>query len=722
MAGALSRQQATQGFFNPAVLGATYLGGQVAALFASAGIRVRLYDKPCADNPNALALQAIDELLWQKPLPFSGQEASSLIDASNYRDDWTLLKDHDIIVECDDGDLNSKSGLLTRLAPGLSKEAALVSLADGLPLEMLSRALPAGLRPRFLGAHFYRPSRFMRLVELFPALRTETRVYKQVSAFFTHVLGREVIDINDSPNYLGNRLLVFLTNASFYHAQALGLSLDDLEFLTTFPQQAENKGVVSRIRFLGQTRLETLYARTPAQDKALFPLLREKPSLLVDCFSSDYRSNQGQHALNPMLSAPSRRSLVQLELPLRAAVSNYQWQALRESDSVEGQFVYRLWRDVWQYMMTLSAETGASGEIFDKALRHGIGWPYGFYDLLQSFDPKIVLEQTKLDKAAGHIDYPISEHWGRRRRAKQATPSVVYNPFADTATLVRQSAISKSWWFDKKMIIWQPLKADVAFNQAELQDLCATVDLARSKQSSLMIYHHGNTFGKDKDWLHDFQHHHADLMAEQIALKKLVLNLRMLPSSVLLSISGKLCDAGCAVMMQADRVICDVDVGWQLSAIGQGLTAVGGVWFEWLRRMPVVDDFMRLAQIHSVLKRMVTGGAFGDVHTARQVGILRMGDEFTLTKAALIEKTHALAQASISGGGTRNIRYGQNGLNAREHSFLAERASNTANAAHYLALLNILHKQVAGRTISLRLLLEHENELFNTLCEQQLEQ
>ncbi len=702
-------------FFRPAVLGSSYLAGQVAALFASAGIRVRLYDKPASDDPNALAKGVIGDLLWQKPLPFSGQEAGSLIDARNYRDDWALLKEHDLVIEAHRGDLTARQGLLSRLAPGFSKDVALVSLADGLSLQTLGLALPAGLRPRFLGAHFYRPSRFMRLVELFTTSRTEQRLVEQIDGFFSQILGREVLKIDDSPNYVGNRLLVFLINSSFYHAQRLGLGLDFLEYLTTYPELAENKGIVSRIRFLNVSRIQTLLSRVSLEDKERFGVLLKPPADLQNYFEMLMTLSTQNKSTKPFRKLLSSHTF---DSVLQEVIDNRDWLTLKALSTPSAQFLYAFWRDVWQYMAWVSEQTGLDGYSLDRAVRHGISWPYGFYELLLSFNPKKVFAATLADQQKQEIAYPVSQHWQKCRHKSIVVKNKATHPFVEHAVLLKETEYSRSWLYQDKVIIWQPVASSVAFDIALMNDLLSICRMTRKQRNILLIYHHGESFGRPQNWLKAKQTKTELLIAEQAVLKRLLLSLRMLPSPVLFSLSGKVYDAGMALMMQADRVICDADISWQLTTVGQGLITFGGIWFEWLRRLPAVDSYARLAQIRSVLYKMLHLSSISDVHTARKLGLLRGGDSFTLTRSMLKDRTVVMANAWLHYQDGRAVRYGQKGLTDEEFQFLAKLAPQTDEPTHYLALLKLLHNQVAGRTLSFHVFLEDEFALFNQILQQ----
>ena len=69
--------------------------------------------------------------------------------------------------------------------------------------------LPAELRRRWFGTHFFNPPRYMRLVEVIPGPDTDPAAMAALSAFLDQNLGKEVVRARDTPNFIANRIGTF---------------------------------------------------------------------------------------------------------------------------------------------------------------------------------------------------------------------------------------------------------------------------------------------------------------------------------------------------------------------------------------------------------------------------------------------------------------------------------------------------------------------------------
>ena len=95
------------------------------------------------------------------------------------------------------------------MAPHIGPNAIFASNTSGLSITELSKAMPAQLRKRFCGIHFFNPPRYMHLVELIPTEDTDPAVLDRLETFLTTTLGKGVIRATDTPTFVANRVGVF---------------------------------------------------------------------------------------------------------------------------------------------------------------------------------------------------------------------------------------------------------------------------------------------------------------------------------------------------------------------------------------------------------------------------------------------------------------------------------------------------------------------------------
>jgi 3-hydroxyacyl-CoA dehydrogenase len=215
------------------VLGAGTMGARIAAHVANAGIPVLLLDL-AADgaNRNAIAVQALEGLEKAKPAAFADAGAAALIKLGNFEDDLEKLAECDWIVEAVAENLQIKRDLLAKVAARVKSDVILTTNTSGLPVSEIGEQLGEDLRRRWLGTHFFNPPRYMRLLEVIPTTETDPVALQAIEAFAELRLGKTVVQANDRPNFIANRIGVFAMMNTFHVMRKQGLSIEEIDVLT----------------------------------------------------------------------------------------------------------------------------------------------------------------------------------------------------------------------------------------------------------------------------------------------------------------------------------------------------------------------------------------------------------------------------------------------------------------------------------------------------------
>src|SRR5205085_1257738 len=142
------------------------------------------------------------------------------------------LKECDLIIEAIAERMDWKLDLYKRIAGAIAPHAIVASNTSGLSITKLAEALPAEIRPRFCGIHFFSPPRYMALVELIATPTTQPEVLDQLEAFVTTALGKSVVRAKDTPNFVANRVGIAGMLATMKEAETFGLSVDVVDDLT----------------------------------------------------------------------------------------------------------------------------------------------------------------------------------------------------------------------------------------------------------------------------------------------------------------------------------------------------------------------------------------------------------------------------------------------------------------------------------------------------------
>ena len=141
---------------------------------------------------------------------FASKALAEAITPANYETGLELLRECDLIIEAIAERMDWKQDLYRKIAAYVPAHAVLASNTSGLGINKLADVLPEELRPRFCGVHFFNPPRYMHLAELIPAKSTEPEVLEGLETFLTTTLGKGVVYAKDTPNFIGNRIGVFI--------------------------------------------------------------------------------------------------------------------------------------------------------------------------------------------------------------------------------------------------------------------------------------------------------------------------------------------------------------------------------------------------------------------------------------------------------------------------------------------------------------------------------
>jgi 3-hydroxyacyl-CoA dehydrogenase len=222
-----------------AVIGSGVMGGGIAALLASAGIKTLLLDilpldlkeeeKSDPRARNKIVKASMDGLLAAKPASLMHPRDKERIVIGNLVDDFEKLKTCDWIIEVVVENLKVKQALLTRIET-VRKPGAIVSTnTSGIPLAAMSKGLSSDFRQHFLGTHFFNPVRYMHLLEIIPGEETLTDVIDFISHFAERRLGKGIVQAKDTPNFVGNRIGVHCIASAFHLMRQEGLSIPEVD-------------------------------------------------------------------------------------------------------------------------------------------------------------------------------------------------------------------------------------------------------------------------------------------------------------------------------------------------------------------------------------------------------------------------------------------------------------------------------------------------------------
>ncbi len=407
-----------------AVLGAGTMGARIAAHVANAGIPCLLLDMAQQDSTerNRLAVKALDSLLKTRPAAFFTPSCAMLVTVGNFDDDLQQLATCDWVIEAVTEDLGIKSSLLQKVLPHLKPKTLLTTNTSGLPVAQIADAtgMNAETRRRWFGTHFFNPPRYMKLLEVIPTAETDRGLLAGFSVFADRILGKQVVEARDTPNFIANRIGVANMFCASRLALEQGLTVEEVDALTGSVLGWPRTGTFRLADMVGIDVLAHVAAnfRESGQSEAALGLVRtmvERGWLGDKTKQGFYKKKRladgSEERLALDLKTMEYRPLLKAKLPSLDMAKNVaslpeRLRTLLAADPARDKataFLWPLLANVWNYAAERIGEVADDGESIDRAICAGFNWQLGPFAM---WDAVGVADSVARMKALG---LPVSE-------------------------------------------------------------------------------------------------------------------------------------------------------------------------------------------------------------------------------------------------------------------------------------------------------------------------
>ncbi len=681
-----------------AVLGAGVMGAQIAAHLANAGVETLLFDLAAKDgDKNGIVSKAIANLAKLSPAPLAEKSRIAAITAGNYDDNLEALRGCDLVIEAIAERMDWKLDLYKKVAPYLSDSAVVASNTSGLSINALAEALPAKLRPRFSGIHFFNPPRYMHLVELIPDSQTDRNVLAGLEAFLTTTLGKGVVYAKDTPNFIGNRIGVFSILATMHHTAAFNLGFDLADALTG-PAIGRPKSATYRtadvvgldtMAHVIKTMADTLpndpwhaHFAAPAWLSALIAkgalgqktgagiyTKRGKDILVLDLAKQDYA---------PAGAKPSD------EVATILAIKNpaEKFAKLRASSDPQAQFLWAVFRDLFHYSAYHLADIAETAREVDFAIRWGYGWKLGPFETWQAAGWADVAKWIAEDIADGKTmsSAPLPDWVGKidgvhhaegsycPRTAKyeprsshpvyqrQLFPDALIGEKFDTGTTLWENDGVRLWTLGDDGVGILSFKTKMnTVNDAVLDGVQQAIDYAEKNLKAVVIWQSGDAFsaGADlKGMLGMVQSGKIDALESMIAnFQRTSMRIKYSLVPVVAAVRGLALGGGCEFQMHSARSVAALESYVGLVEAGVGLLPAGGGLKEIaVRASQRAADGDPFPEIKRMFEAVAMAKLSGSALEAKQLGVLRPDDVVVFNGFELLYVAKKVAAALAESG------------------------------------------------------------------------
>ncbi|MBL8379551.1 MAG: 3-hydroxyacyl-CoA dehydrogenase/enoyl-CoA hydratase family protein [Burkholderiales bacterium] len=689
-----------------AVLGAGVMGAQIAAHLTNARVPAVLFDLPAKEGPkNGIVLKAIEALKKQNPAPLGVPALGDLIEAANYDDDLAKLAECDLIIEAIAERIEWKHDLYRKIAPHVAAGATLASNTSGIPIGKLAEALPAELKTRFCGVHFFNPPRYMHLVELIAIPQTAPSIMDNLEGFLTSTLGKGVLRANDTPNFIANRVGTAGMAMTLYNAERLGLTFDVVDDLTgakigraksaTFGT-ADVVGLDTMANVINTLKntlqadpwhkyfdhpawLKTLLEKGALGRKTKGGVFKKvgKDILMFDPKTGEYVPGKAKAA-------------VEVDKILKKKDLSERLKLLRESAHPQAQFLWGMYRDSFHYIAVHLAEIADTARDVDFAMRWGFANKMGPFELWQSAGWAEVAGWIRDDIAAGKtltnvplpgwvFDLKSGVHtsegsWSaKENRFKPPSSHPVYARQAFRASVLGSNAASAAtggttvfedegvrlWHLsDGVLIVSFKSKLNV-LGPLQIGGLHRALDIAASDFQAVVIYQSGATEGGAFSAGADLQsmqpmiqeHGLAIVEPEIRKLQSAFMRMKYSPVPVVAAVAGLALGGGNELQMHAAKRVAALESYIGLVEVGVGLIPAGGglkeAALQGALAAQAAGSTNYLDFIKGRFQTIATAGVARSAIEARAMGYLQPNDTivFNLYELLHVARKEALALA-----------------------------------------------------------------------------
>ncbi len=198
------------------IVGSGVMGSGIAQVFAAGGFSVKLLDVERQALDRAVAGIAKGLAAMTRKNLITEEEREQILGRVEVTQDHTTLGGCSVVVEAVSESATQKRAVIRDLATELGDECILASNTSTISITLLGSFFPDP--GRVVGMHFMNPAPLMKLVEIVSGLQTRSETRAAVVELARR-LGKEPVEVPDSPGFIVNRILMPMINEAVFLVQ-----------------------------------------------------------------------------------------------------------------------------------------------------------------------------------------------------------------------------------------------------------------------------------------------------------------------------------------------------------------------------------------------------------------------------------------------------------------------------------------------------------------------
>ena len=668
------------------VIGAGTMGAGIAAQVANAGIPVLLLDIVRDENDrDAVARDAVAKMLKTDPAPFMNKRAAKLVETGNIDDHLGKVAECDWVVEAIIERLDIKQDLYAKLEEVRTAGTAVSSNTSTIPLAQLTDGRSDAFKQDFLITHFFNPPRYMRLIEIVAGPQSNAETVARVSDFVDRKLGKSVVDAEDSPGFIANRVGTFWIQQSVNAAFDNDVTVEEADEIGGRPMGVPKTGIFGLIDLIGidlMPHLKTSLTSTLPKDDPYQAIARSE-KLIEDMIETGYTGRKGlggfyrinregggkvKEAKN--LKSGEYRPAARSSL-VRGPAAKGDLGALIEAPGKVGAYAWAVLGPTLSYAASIVPEATKSIVGIDDAMKLGYNWKMGPFEMID----RIGVGKLREKLEASDIPVPaILQQVGEKtfyrvedgKRQYFGTDGAYHDVERPEGVLMLEDIklASEPLMKNGSAALWDVGDGVVALEftgkmnalDGEVMKLIQkAVPLVKSDYKALVVYNEGSNFSAGANLglalfalnIAAWSEVEKSIRGGQDAYKAL----KYAPFPVVAAPFGLALGGGCEVCLNSDAIQAHAETYTGLVETGVGIIPGWGGCGEMLSRwadnprqpkgpMPAVSKVFEIVSTATVAKSAAE---------AKDYGFLRHDDQITMNRDRLLHDAKQRALSMVDG-------------------------------------------------------------------------
>jgi 3-hydroxyacyl-CoA dehydrogenase len=662
-------------FRTVAVLGAGVMGTQIAAHLANAGLTVHLLDVASPTNhKNAIVETAFKKALKLSPPIFFTEKTARRVILGNFDEHFDRISQVDWVIEVIIEKLEIKQQLMQRLEDIIADHTIVSTNTSGLPIHAIAQGRSESFRQRFLGTHFFNPPRYLKLLELIPTADTDPAIVEQIKWFGELHLGKGVVLAKDTPNFIGNRIGLFVTMQGLRAWTEQGYTIEEIDALTGTLIGRPKSATFRTADLVGLDTLlyvaENLYPAIPQDESRDRFKVPEVMHRLVATGTLGAKTRQGFYkkqgseilSLNPVTfgyEAAQPLNLGELEQLSKVPSLRDRIALLYRDPGRAGQFFRQTLWEMLSYSARRIPEIADTPAELDRAMRWGFGWELGPFELWDALGFDMVLHDLKAQGIAlpDWLDQ-IKQFYPLGQTAVPADEIDLNAIKADPSRTVWQNPEAALLDLGDGVLLYEFRSKGNTLSLKVVEGLSEVLDILETRDYKGLVIGNGSAHFSGGANLAEMgmlaQTGNFDAIAKLIVdFQSVLQRIHYASKPVVAAVQGRMLGGGCELVMACPHVVAAAETYIGLVEFGVGLIPGAGGIMRMVTRAVARSTSESLAHLQAVLRpvfeTIATARVSTSAYEAQELGfltyetrILMNGDRrLSVAKAEVLHLHHA---------------------------------------------------------------------------------